>query len=138
MARAGRISVTVDYKEVEQRLNASVRRVQRGTRKATVAACEEIKEISLSQVPRDSNTLAESFYYDIKGSYRNFEAEIGYGRGGGVNPRTGKTASEYMVAVHEDLSAEHPVGKAKFLEDAVKEYQRNMLARWAMEVRKEL
>ena len=34
-----------------------------------------------------------------------------------VNPATGQKASEYAVSVHEDLSARHANGKAKFLED---------------------
>ncbi|MNU03208.1 hypothetical protein D3C72_2471540 [compost metagenome] len=58
------------------------------------------------------------------GVSKNFSAEIGYGGNGDpVNPKTGRRASEYMVVVHEDLSAKHTTGNAKFLERPVASYQ---------------
>jgi hypothetical protein len=139
MARGGRISIKVDYSEVAKNLQASVTKVDRGTKKATIAACEAIKARSLKLVPRDTNILAKSFYYKIHGRYRNFEAEIGYGGNGDpINPRTGQHASEYMVAVHEDLQQPHKIGQAKFLEQAVRDYQDEFLAKAAATIRNEL
>ena len=139
MARGGRIELTLGYKDFERALQATLRRVERGTKKATIAACEEIKEMSLEEVPRDTNTLADSFFYEILGRYRNFEAIIGYGGNGDpVNPKTGQRASEYMVVVHEDLEAVHPIGKAKFLEDPLRKYQEKYARRVARIIRKEL
>jgi hypothetical protein len=91
--------------------------------KAITNACKELMEMSLVQVPRASGTLASSIYYEVSGSYQSgFVGTVGYGGNGDpVNP-TGKHASEYMLAVHENLYALHSVGKAKFLEDPVKEY----------------
>lgn len=139
MARGGRISIQVDFSEVEKNLVASVSRVDRGTKKATIAACEAIKARSLKMVPRDTEALAKSFYYKIHGRYRNFTAEIGYGGNGDPrNPRTGQRASEYMVAVHEDLQQPHKTGQAKFLEAAIQDYQGELLIGFGSAIRQEL
>ena len=106
---------------------AAIRNLGRGTKKATIAACEEILAASLLEVPRDTQTLAASGFYkvskrtDVK-SYA-YEGVVGYGGNGDpVNPKTGHLSSSYMVAVHEDMNAKHLIGKAKFLEDPVREY----------------
>ncbi|MNO66695.1 hypothetical protein D3C76_574910 [compost metagenome] len=139
MARGGRISIDVKYSEVAKNLQAAIGRVDRGTRKATIAACEDIKQKSLGMVPRDTDTLAKSFYYKVEGRYRNFTAELGYGGNGDPrNPRTGQRASEYMVAVHEDLQMPHRRGQAKFLEQAVRDYQAQFLTGAARSIREEL
>jgi hypothetical protein len=66
------------------------------------------------EVSRRSDTSLSTWAY---------EAIIGYGGNGNpINPKTGYPASSYMLAVHEDLLAFHPVGKAKFLEDPVRDY----------------
>ena len=103
---------------------AAINRVGNGSRKALVEACRVISEDSLNQVPRDTNTLALSHFWEVTGDYKNgFNAVIGYGGNGDpVNPKTGKPASTYMLAVHEDLTKSHPHGKAKFLEDPVRNY----------------
>lgn len=128
MARGGRISFSVDSKAVVRNLQASIERVERGTKKATRAAVEEIMEHSLEQVPEKTGTLARSAFYEIHGRYRNFSATFGYGGNGDPeNPVTGQRASEYMLAVHEDLEARHSKGKAKYLEDPLREYQQKFL-----------
>ena len=122
--------------QFEARCEAAIRNLGRGTKKATIAACEEILGNSMSQVPKDTYTLLMSAFYDV--SRRSdtsaaryvYEAIVGYGGNGDpVNPKTGRRASSYMVAVHEDLSAVHPVGKAKFLEDPVREYAADKFSR---------
>lgn len=139
MARGGRTSMNVNYTEVQRNLSIALSRVERGTKKATLQACEEIRDLSLAEVPRETNTLAESFFYEVQGAYRNFTATLGYGgKGDPVNPKTGEHASEYMVAVHEDLQANHPVGKAKFLEDPVNRYKARFLPGAAATIRAEL
>lgn len=138
MARGGRAAFNIEYSEFAKSLEVLLSRVERGTKKATRQACEEILAESLRQVPRDTNTLAKSAFYEIHGKYRNFTAIIGYGGNGDpTNPKTGRPASDYMVVVHEDLQAHHPVGKAKFLEDPVREYQRKMRQTYARAIRKE-
>lgn len=139
MARAGRMSLDIQFNDVLKNLEASISRVQRGTKKATIAACEEIKTLSLAQVPRSTNNLADAFDYQIHGSYANFTAELGYGiTKDPVNSRTGQRASQYMVKEHEDLTLHHEQGKAKFLEDPIKEYQSKLLGKAAQEIQAEL
>lgn len=138
MARGGRAEFHIEYSKFNKSLEVLLSRVERGTKKATIQACEEILAESLRQVPRDTNTLASSAFYEIHGKYRNFTATIGYGGNGDpINPKTGRRASEYMVAVHEDLEAFHPVGKAKFLEDPVRMYQAKMAPNFAKAIREE-
>ncbi|MNU34907.1 hypothetical protein D3C71_234940 [compost metagenome] len=124
MARGGRASFKIDYSKFEQNLEVLLRRVERGTKKATIAAMEEIMEDSLRQVPRDTTALASSAFMEIIGKSKNFTANFGYGgKNDPVNPKTGRRVSEYMVVVHEDLTAKHPIGNAKFLERPVASYQ---------------
>lgn len=139
MARGGRFEISVNATEVLRNLQVAVTRVERGTKKATRAALEEIAADSLAEVPRDTDTLASSLYTRVDGSYKNFTGEIGYGGNGDpVNPNTGLRTSQYMVRDHEDLSAEHPVGKAKFLEDPVNRYKSKFLPGAAAAIKSEL
>lgn len=111
------------------RCEFAIRNVGRGTKKATEEAAKEILAESLFQVPKDTTTLMQSAFYEVHrrtdtaATTWAYEATIGYGGNGDpINPKTGKPASSYMVAVHEDLRAWHISGKAKFLEDPVREY----------------
>lgn len=119
-----RVSFDLNYTSFEASCQATVTKVGNGSRKALIAACEEIWQRSSEQVPVDTLTLLTSLFYEITGDYKTgWEAKIGYGGNGDpVNPKTGKRASSYMMAVHEDLSAYHVHGKAKFLEDPIREY----------------
>ena len=123
----GLLTFEFDKKSLRQfdaSLNVALSKLGNGSRKALVAACEEILEASLAQVPRSTETLASSAFFDITGSYSTgWTATVGYGGNSDpINPVTGKPASSYMLAVHEDLNANHPIGKAKYLEDPVREY----------------
>ena len=118
----------------EAQCEAAIRNLGKGTRKATIAACEEILGNSMAEVPKDTYTLLMSAFYEVTKrtdiSSPSFEAIVGYGGNGDpVNPKTGRRASSYMVKVHEDLSAYHSTGKAKFLEDPVREYARENFPR---------
>ena len=111
------------------RCEFAIRNIDRGTKKATIAAAEEIMDESKRQVPKLTETLLSSAFYEVTrrtdtaATTWAYEALLGYGGNGDpINPLTGQPASSYMVAVHEDLDAVHPIGKAKFLEDTVKEY----------------
>ena len=127
---------TIDFKFPKSELQKfdatcqiAIRNVFRGTKKATTAAAQEILGESMAQVPKETYTLLMSAYYEVSRrsdtslSAWAYEAIIGYGGNGNpINPKTGYPASSYMLAVHEDLLAFHPVGKAKFLEDPVRDY----------------
>ena len=113
-----------DLDNFEARCEAAIRNISRGTKTATTVACQEILGNSMAEVPKDTYTLLMSAFYELSrrtdtaATTWAYEATIGYGGNGDpVNPKTGQRASSYMVKVHEDLSAHHPNGKAKFLED---------------------
>lgn len=140
MARGGRALFTINTKDFEQQLDVVLNKVGRGTKKATIAACTEILEDSLKEVPRQTSTLAKSAFISIEGNYRiGFTGTVGYGGNGDpVNPVSGERASQYMIVVHEDLTARHPTGKAKFLEDPVRRYQARMGARASQFIKNEV
>ncbi len=124
--------------------NIAIRNVDKGTKKATIAACEEILEESKKQVPKLTLTLLLSAFYEVArrsdtaATTWAYEAIIGYGGNGDpINPITGMPASSYMVAVHENLDAYHPTGKAKYLEDPVREYADNKFQRTIFKYAKE-
>lgn len=139
MAKGGIARFTVDFKDFDGKLNVVLNKVDRGTRKATEAMSKEIMDNSLQQVPRDTSTIAKSAYRVVSGnSKQGFQAEFGYGGNGNPrNPKTGAPASQYMVVVHEDLSAKHKIGKAKFLEDPVRQYQAAAAGKYAKFLRNE-
>ena len=123
-------------KSFNAKCEAAIRNVGRGTKRATEEAVQEIMADSKNQVPKLTSTLLASAFYEVRrrsdtaASYHAYEATFGYGGNGNpINPRTGRSASEYMVAVHEDLEASHVIGKAKFLEDPVRDYANNKFER---------
>ena len=132
---------------------AVIRNVGTATRAGTIQACEEILEESLRQVPRDTGTLASTAFYDVTRRAATkrytYEGRVGYagtvGSGAShdrLNPKSGASVSDYAVRVHEDLSARHlNGGKAKFLEDPVRQYGHSRFRRvaetnwrWAIEM----
>jgi hypothetical protein len=124
-----------DLKRFTASCEATIRNVGRGTKQATIDAARAILNKSLEQVPRDTETLASSAFFSVNRRMDTaettwaYEAIIGYGGNGDpINPDTGRHASEYMVAVHERLDVRHPVGKAKFLEDPMREFGAEILS----------
>lgn len=142
---------TIDFKFPKSELQKfdatcqiAIRNVLKGTKKATTAAAQEILSESMAQVPKETYTLLMSAYYEVSRrsdtalSAWAYEAIIGYGGNGDpINPKTGMPASSYMLVVHEDLSATHDNGKAKFLEDPVREYAANNFKRTVFKYAKE-
>lgn len=124
-------------------LEVVVRNVDSATKTATEQACKEILSESLSQVPRDTGTLASTAFYMVSRRTATkrytYEGIVGYAGMAGVgvnhdllNPKSRTMVSSYAVRVHEDLSARHPNGgKAKFLEDPVREYANDRFKRVA-------
>lgn len=135
---------------------AAIRNVGAGTKAATEYAGWDIMSDSLDQVPIDTGTLVSSAFLgvssrtDVK-SYK-YGAILGYGDisglatqvdfgpvdwlmepTNGINPKSGLPASAYAAVVHEDLSMPHPNGgKAKFLEDPIRNWAAGKFARTAM------
>ena len=135
---------------------AVIRNVGASTKSATVEAISDIMSDALDEVPIDTGTLASSIFggvyqrMDLKG-YR-YGGVLGFGEPRGlavnlgvsniewisepnnaINPKSGLPASAYAARVHEDLDMPHPNGgKAKFLEDPVRNYAASKFARTAM------
>jgi hypothetical protein len=131
-------------RDFEAHCETAIRNVGRGTKKATEEACREIMAASKEQVPKLTRTLLLSAFYEVTRrtdtafSWWSYEAILGYGGNGDpINPKTGKPASYYMVAVHENLDAVHPNGKAKFLEDPVREYGARQFSKTVFKYAKE-
>ena len=124
-----------DLNRLDSSLEAILTKIGKNTRKGTIEACRTISEESLAQVPRDTETLAHSQFWEVSGYYKTgWTAVIGYGGNGDpINPKNGLRASDYMLAVHEDLTQYHIIGKAKFLEDPVRDYAREHFPRTVFE-----
>ncbi len=113
-------------------INATLDKIASGTKKYATQAATQILEESLKQVPRYTGTLASSAYSNVsKSSLWGYEATVGYGgEADKYNISKGMYASEYMVKVHEDLTvSHHNGGKAKFLEDPVREFMHSNFPR---------
>lgn len=110
-------------------INGIIQNVHNGVKWATELSCKIIFDESQFQVPKDTGTLAASGFYQIdrrtelaRSSYR-YRGIIGYGGNGDpANPETGLCASAYARIVHEDLTLTHKNGKAKFLEDPLRDF----------------
>lgn len=130
-----KVTCNVDFNSIEVvngNLNGVLTNVGKGTKWATEAACKLIYEATIAQVPEDTGTLKSSAFWKVErrtelaASSWRYRGIVGYGGNGDpVNPKSGLKASDYMVAVHEDLSAFHAKGKAKFLEDPLREFSEN-------------
>lgn len=124
-----KISMSVNTKSLEVDLKRTVVRVRRERRSIVKREAEAIMTESLQQVPRDTNTLANSAFVEelSDGSYA-----FGYKAAGQVNPKNKSSLEDYMVKQHEDLSLNHPNGgKAKFLEDPMNEHASSIAAKMA-------
>lgn len=130
-----KVTCTVDFDSIETvsgNLSGVLTNVGKGTKLATEAACKLIYEASIAQVPEDTGTLRNSAFWKVErrtelaaSSYR-YRGTVGYGGNGDpINPKSGLKASDYMVVVHEDLTAFHVKGKAKFLEDPLRKFSEN-------------
>ena len=129
------VTCNVDFNSIEVvkgNLNGVLTNVGKGTKWATEAACRLIYDASIAQVPEDTGTLMRSAFWKVErrtelaASSWRYRGIVGYGGNGDpINPKSGLKASDYMVVVHEDLSAFHAKGKAKFLEDPLREFSEN-------------
>lgn len=80
---------------------------------------------SKRRVPVDTDTLrASGFVADPVRKGRNISVTLSYGG----------AAETYAIIVHEDLSAFHRIGQAKFLESVLNESRPYMVARLAARI----
>lgn len=108
----------LDYRGLETSAKAAISKSGIVAYSVVTSVAKNIYEDTLKEVPEDTTTLANAAFYDVIKSFASASAVIGYD-GNAINPKTGRPVSEYVIAVHEDLEANHTKGKAKFLEDPV-------------------
>lgn len=93
--------------------------------RALYAEAQEIRTVSMRRTPVDTGTLRASHMVSeptIQGN--TIEVRIG----------VGGPAAPYALYVHENLSARHGVGQAKFLESAVLEAMPTLARRIAARI----
>lgn len=115
------IKIDIDYSEFEQSLQAVASKMGFGAAQVVKEEAEQIMEASEAQVPIDSGALLSTAFIKSQSTMISGTATFGY-TGDAINPKTGQSVSDYMVAVHERLDLQHPHGKAKFLEDPINDY----------------
>lgn len=104
--------------------------ILRGLERGLVKEAEGVMTISKqAYVPVDFGILKGSGFVD-KPTRRGRRVVIELGFGGPAAP--------YAVYVHEDLTAFHTVGEAKYLQKPLRSAKRGMAERLAKEVRAEL
>lgn len=112
-----------DIREFKIKMSDYLVKLKKEGKTSNKEIAELILQESKNEVPKYSGTLASTQFIlereDDKGTI-----ELGYGGPNvKVNP-SGQSTDKYMVRMHEDLSAKHQVGKAKYLEDP---FLRNVL-----------
>lgn len=115
--------------KVARELDLSPAKVRDAAARGLVEHAHRVMELSQTEVPKDTNTLADSGYVGevLAGRY---SVSIGIGYGGPndqTNPKTGQLASQYAGMVHEMIGVPHHNGKAKFLEDPVNQLAPDLL-----------
>ena len=99
-------------KEVKKNLREYPHKTLKALGKATYEESQIILGESKKQCPVDTGTLRSTGHVtEPKYTKSSVEVQIGYGG----------AAAPYAIYVHERLDLRHKVGKAKFLEDPMKE-----------------
>jgi len=92
-------------KEVQVNISRLIRENWKDAKKALLQEGNIILNDSIKQTPVEFGDLRRSgTVEEVKDTKKEYEIAIGFN-------------TTYAAAVHEDLNAHHPVGKAKYLED---------------------
>ena len=133
--------VTVRLKgvgELKKALEAGGDRAFRLAAEALYQEGEQIMTKSKEQCPVDVGNLRSTGHVElpeIKG--KRVTVELGYGGPSGMTGPNAKYVG-YALYVHEDLTARHKVGKAKFLEDPMVEAANGLADRVASYIKPRL
>ena len=100
--------------KVLNKLNREISKIRGASRKGLLKASILIKERSMKKTPVDEGNLQASHYIKMRGDKNQPLAKIG-------------CTAKYAIYVHENLEARHTNGEAKFLENAIKESEREVL-----------
>ena len=111
------------FEQLEANLKAYMQDIPDATMDQLHEVASHIMINSQDEVPIDTKALIKSGFIVEEGN----SIIAGYGGPNTkINPKTGILTEEYALKVHEDLSVNHPVGKAKFLEDPFNEAVQNL------------
>ena len=111
------------FEKLEANLKAYMQDIPDATMDQLHDVASNIMINSQDEVPIDTKALIKSGFIVEEGN----SIIAGYGGPNTkINLKTGILTEEYALRVHEDLSVNHPVGKAKFLEDPFNEAVQNL------------
>jgi len=108
------------------------------------AALKQEAELTMTEskreVPVDTGSLRNSgFVEEPRINGKQISVKLGYGGvATKVNPKNGEVTTTYAVIVHEDLSAHHAVGNAKFLENPIKRRREKLMQNINLRVKRML
>lgn len=123
------LSLNDGTSQIVANINQELKKIQGGTEARLRQAAELILETAKELCPKDTLALVESGYIEIRKMATGWVAEIGFARPDAPAKVAGKKPPEaYAVYVHENMEVHHPIGQAKFLEEAVKLREREVLA----------
>lgn len=123
-------SVTGD-KEIIERMKQIVREHPKELAQALYEESELLMTKSKEQIPVDTGAAKNSAHVDEPIiSFDNVSIELGYGgTATKINPKSGELTTTYLIKLHENMDVRHKVGKAKFLEDPVKEWKSTLVTK---------
>lgn len=106
------------WEALRERLNAMGPKAMESGRRALYHVALKIRGLSMAMAPVDTTAL--------KNSHEMPETGIDSDGDAFARLNVGGPAAPYAVFVHEDLTARHDVGQAKFLEYALLAYKPDM------------
>lgn len=95
----------MDTSQLARNIEAAAHRMREAAVKGLTELAEEVGEEAAGLAPRDGGDLARSKVVVVDAS--TLTATVAFGRG---------LPDDYVVAVHEDMTAQHDDGEAKFME----------------------
>jgi len=128
----GKVTCKIDWGKVSG--------IQKAVAAALYQEAQLVKTKAQDLTPVDTGALRSSAFVDEpKSDSAGVYVELGFGgTATKTNPKTGVLTSSYAIAVHENLHSHHPVGQAKFLEQAAIDSAKGMGSRVAARIEKEL
>lgn len=114
-----------DTSSFEKGIVATQSKVLNGTAGIIYEQAQEVMQESIAECPKNTGTLASTAFVGKVRQGIVTTVNFGY-TGQARNPVNGRLASAYAVREHEDLTLKHPNGKAKFLEDPLRNYGKTM------------
>lgn len=123
------LSLTEGNSQIMANINRELKKIREVSQERLRRAAHLILETAKVLCPKDTLALVESAYIEIFQTATGMVAEIGFARPNAPAFVAGrKPPGAYAVYVHENMEVYHPIGQAKFLEEAIKRREREVLA----------